>query len=138
MQTTLTGKPAPTTNVAQHAGEKRSAPANPKINAPKKKVVEQRIDTMLDKGINFKGHAPKNISEVYALGQALKLLNIGATRAISSQTTLEQYKSSVSCVWEWHEIAITAEGDDETSANRTAQWPQHQRWLPCIVTGIIT
>ena len=106
MQTTLTGKPAPTTNVAQHAGEKRSAPANPKINAPKKKVVEQRIDTMLDKGINFKGHAPKNISEVYALGQALKLLNIGATRAISSQTTLEQYKSSVSCVREWHEIAM--------------------------------
>lgn len=61
---------------------------------------------MLDKSINFKGHAPKDIPEVYALGQALKLLNIGATKAISSTTTLDEYASSVSCVREWHEIVM--------------------------------
>ena len=47
-----------------------------------------------------------HICDRFALGHALKSINIGATKAISSTTTLEQYQASVSCVAEWHGIAM--------------------------------
>ena len=87
------------------AGSKRSLQTpNPKINDAKKRTPT--IDTMLVPRINFKGHVPRNQSERFALGQALKLINIGANKATSSITTLENYQSSVACVAEWHNIAM--------------------------------